>query len=772
MVKKKTGKSTQEDLFKIASFILLDTMIFHEFLSNREPRVKSLITFTNLQLDLTKQWNMIIKTIDYKPIFQLGLKVIKNLPTAPTTNDMLLRLRELAISIISSGVLLRHDLMGRIYHKLLLKTTGSYYATYYTSIPAAVLLSHLIIKTENPHWDFSDEEKIKQFRLIDPACGSGTLLSASYSAIRDQYIIESISRDVNKLHTSLMENCIWGFDVQDFATHLTLTTLALHNPNSSFDDSNIYTIPNGVKKAGKHELIYLGSLDYLRDQTRLAVKDWVETPTKKKIDEDEELYETVIVKPKSFDVVIMNPPFSRSAKPNLKFGYVPEDIKKKMSKELTKLTAALGYQGIGQAGLGANFIVVGDKLLRQNGRIGVVLPRGFLSGVSWQKIRDLLYNDYEIEYIISNYDLGDKEVNVEPWNWSEQTDIGEVLIIARKVTQKKTIEDKVVHYVNILEKPKNEVESLILTQDIFKAKKALGGLLLDKKWEEIIWDDVLKAVVYKVPQEKLSTNFQLPCLFFHPEINHFLLKFYEEITAVKMENLVPKEVIRGRKYYYAGRDIKQVGDLFKKSAIATSYPMIYGLQSSMDKMFLDSTFIEYAKPSSKAKNPNEFFKINSSDLLIATRPHIDGERILAAEAEKNVLATAFWEVILKDEKFKPLIILWFNSTFGFLLHLGFAVNSQGQIFKFKKGHLLKIPIPTDLDLAKAETLFNSLKTQTIEPYPDEFELASNGNGVRKQIDDFFISEFNSKYGLTYDLSNIYTFLSKEPSLKLEKPDYS
>ena len=128
-------------------------------------------------------------------------------------------------SVVASGVLYKHDFMGRIYHKILLKSTGKYYATYYTSIPAAVILSRLIIGTKHNSWNFTDLESIKNLRIVDPACGSGTLLSGIYTAIRDIACGYLTSGEIKQLHKILVEKVIYGYDVLDYATHLTLTSL-------------------------------------------------------------------------------------------------------------------------------------------------------------------------------------------------------------------------------------------------------------------------------------------------------------------------------------------------------------------------------------------------------------------------------------------------------------------------------------------------------------------------------------------------------------------
>ncbi|RLJ00315.1 MAG: hypothetical protein DRP08_06620, partial [Candidatus Aenigmatarchaeota archaeon] len=199
-IEEKTGskeKSFREDLVKMALFIIFDGLLFHQILSSHHENINGLekTPRINILSFIKNEWEKIMK-INYLPIFTLAFKIINCLPISPQTDEIFKNLKPVVLETISSGVLLKHDLMGRVYHKLLLRTTGKYYASYYTSIPASALLSNLAIKTTNPdlNWNFGSLENIKNLKIIDPACGSGTLLSGIYMALRDKYILENFKK--------------------------------------------------------------------------------------------------------------------------------------------------------------------------------------------------------------------------------------------------------------------------------------------------------------------------------------------------------------------------------------------------------------------------------------------------------------------------------------------------------------------------------------------------------------------------------------------------
>ena len=471
MTKTRAQKTADKDLLRISSFVLFDAAVYHEVLAGSPLRITSLRKATDpIQRFLDTEWAKVL-AINYEPVFGLAREVLNAFPSSPDTETILHKIAETAIGVVSSGVLLRHDFMGRVYHKLLLRTTRHYYATYYTSIPAAWLLANLAVKTPHNRWDFTSVERIREFRLIDPACGSGTLLSAAYMAIKDQYVMaRPPALDLDEFHRALVEDVIHGWDVLDYASHLTLTTLSLHSNRTRIKDSNILTLPAGVDQTGVH----LGSLDVLshgraivgRGFTTPAMRKGMEGGRERHVEPDKELAK--------YDLVIMNPPFSRSAKPNRKFGYSRPDIRKIMNKALGDLAKEIGAVGIGQAGLGAHFMLLGLSLAKADGRIGVVIPRSMLSGVSWGKVRADYTANATIEYVVSNYDPGNLQEGIEPWNWSENTDIGEVLIVAER-TDIPRAERRDAIYVNLWRKPKNEVEALLVGHQVIRARNSLSG---------------------------------------------------------------------------------------------------------------------------------------------------------------------------------------------------------------------------------------------------------------------------------------------------------
>jgi hypothetical protein len=203
---------TSEDLrvSRIASLTLANAMIFQQVLADRDPRVQTLsrtISGAHVSQSFANTWKFILDDIDYVPIFSLAREIVLELTGGPRIDDALRQLASSAIRITGRRAALRHDLMGRIYHRLL--ADAKYFGAFYTTVPAATLLLKLTLDPSEIRIDWSNLERIREFKVSDLACGTGTLLKATLQTIVDNYVRscaeEKESPDLKSLHQILVE---------------------------------------------------------------------------------------------------------------------------------------------------------------------------------------------------------------------------------------------------------------------------------------------------------------------------------------------------------------------------------------------------------------------------------------------------------------------------------------------------------------------------------------------------------------------------------------
>ena len=274
MFGKKNENSDEKNLrritaAKVASLVFANAMIFQEQLAayGGDARVKSLRAYDHIPdpiEEIKSHWLMIWEKINYITIFQLGEKILAEIPANQSAISFIRRLMTEAKTICANQSALRHDLMGRIYHWMLYH--AKYLGTYYTATSSATLLLKLTFAHEWSEHDFGTPENLSTFVVSDLACGTGTLLMASAQALTDKFIVSRVKRGIaldetefKKLHRILMENVLYGYDVLPSAVHLTASTLGMLSPDVTYRKMNLFVMPMGVTG----HTTYLGSLDFI-----------------------------------------------------------------------------------------------------------------------------------------------------------------------------------------------------------------------------------------------------------------------------------------------------------------------------------------------------------------------------------------------------------------------------------------------------------------------------------------------------------------------------
>ena len=424
---------------------------------------------------ISEQWDSLLE-INWWPIFAAAQESLGQTPSY-WTGIALPRLRNVARSIAESGVIRRHDIAGRIFHRLL--DSRKFLATNYTTIPAGVILAGLALDRGHRLWKnlaWSSPDEVANLRIVDPACGSGTLLMAVVREVLKHHRRaggEEESRGA--IVKALLEKALHGFDVVPLAVHLTATTLSMAETRQAIADMPIYWMPHDVSGGSPR----LGSLDFLasspsggKAQCMELFPDRESTP-RRVTGVGEQVQEAIM--PEQCDLVIANPPYTRAGGPgsventdwNPLFGSVlsrtDADVMQKALRKTLDPTPASLY-----AGLGSAFTVLAHERLKQGGRLALILPATALTGSSWTRIREMLLRNYRIDWIVVSHDPRhrSKAKNLPGRlfvGFSESTRIAETLIVATKAGPS-IPRDGLVCFVNLRRNPDEPIEAIGLVQ--------------------------------------------------------------------------------------------------------------------------------------------------------------------------------------------------------------------------------------------------------------------------------------------------------------------
>ena len=435
---------------RMACAILANALVFHERLAGMHANVKPLRlvcgpSATNPQDEILAAWSHILD-INYWAIFAIARDIVSQLPS-DTAARILGTLRETAQDITTTGVTNAHDLTGRIFQRLI--ADRKYLATFYTLPASAALLARLAVaKLDGVDW--ADAGAIANLRIGDFACGTGALLSAVYEQIATRH--ERTGGDPATLHSAMMEEVLYGCDVMPSAIHITGSTLSGMRPQVQFGKSRLYTLAYGRQSDNS---VKIGSLELLHATKQLVLIN-TSDPAQRTGSVGEETAAHILtdIPDEGFDLVIMNPPFTRNTTHEGAYADAPiaafaafdttEETQREMAEWMSKLTKGTCYHG--NAGIASAFAALGHQKLKPGGVLALVLPLSAAAGLSWQSFRQTIMEHYTNVAVLSIAATGDA------MSFSSDTGMAECLVIARKLTEGEVTERRI-HFTSLNRRP-------------------------------------------------------------------------------------------------------------------------------------------------------------------------------------------------------------------------------------------------------------------------------------------------------------------------------
>ena len=396
---------------RMAGAIIANAMVFHERLGGMHG-VKPLSQLCSGSVASPKReilgaWTAILK-INYWPIFAIAKDIVEQVPAGEAA-QLLTGLRTTVEDVVATGANQAHDLTGRIFQRLI--ADRKYLATFYTLPSSAALLARLAVAKLRPEpaegmdVDWSDPGAIADLRIADFACGTGALLSAVYDQIAVRH--EQVGGDLAALHPVMMEEVLYGCDVMPSAIHITGSTLSGAQPTVKFGKSHLYTLAYGRQDDGT---VRIGSLELLQSSATMTLFNTADPALRTGSAGEETAAQVMVEIPdEGFDMVIMNPPFTRNVTREGAYADTfaaafaafdaSEDDQRDMAKRMANLKKGTCYHG--NAGIASAFAALGDKKLKPGGVLALVLPLSIASGLAWRGFRQMLKSGYSDLTVLS-----------------------------------------------------------------------------------------------------------------------------------------------------------------------------------------------------------------------------------------------------------------------------------------------------------------------------------------------------------------------------------
>ena len=457
------------DICKVGALVLINACLLHRRLRDvpRFNDIADLATVTGAAAPgtvLGEGWRRILEH-DYAPVFGPALKVLQQLPIRPFANEALRSLAECANRTADSLSEMGYDHAGPLYHRIL--PNAEAYGAFYTKNLTALMLARLAI--DDSFADWSDPAAVSRLKIMDPACGTGTLLMAALRVLKqrtaasrdsgaspDAASPEAARNNESELHKTLVENVLYGLDINQPAIQFAASNFTLGAPTVDYRKMNLLTLrhgpqPDGSMMAGTLEVLGLADSD-------ASLRNLVQPAGSRGL--GAQLSDSGASFPTSgIDLVIMNPPFTNNVKKNSQF--TPAQKKAMQQHELGLRDTLMQSDPEAAATIDANsiatyFTPIVERMLSSPGStLALVLPATACTGSSGQAERRFRARHFRIETVVTSHDP--KRIN-----FSENTDIHECLLIARRREERSdpAVADPPTRFVSLSRMPTTPDEAL------------------------------------------------------------------------------------------------------------------------------------------------------------------------------------------------------------------------------------------------------------------------------------------------------------------------
>ena len=711
---------------------------------------------TTSQHCLREEWGKILED-NYASIFNPAKDCLAGSFPSAEFREQLKRMVGLADRILSSRLIPLVDISAAVFP--LVSVDRKEAAAFYTRPEAAELLACLALpysaKTKE---EWQDQEQLLAMRILDPACGTGTLLRAAYRRIRALHERAGGDTSERSLHAGFMANVLAGIDISPIAAHLTAASLSGIQTLYPYKRTNITMAQVSGGKTGSLELLEKDELADLFGEIVSASHG--EASTK-------DVGDRSIVLAGSQDLVIMNPPYSRTRGGQGLFDLaeLSEEEQKDSQKRLESLLR--GTPANKKAGLATAFILLAHRKLKKGGVLASVLPISAASQKSWQSIRKMLEENYKEIVVITM---------VGQDSFSADTGMGEMLLLARKKTEREqqssrlmvSLENFPIHLAdaseiaksinNIISKSDKNQGILTITSDHARIGSWTRHPVTDNgnpngsPWSEAGVENAGLAITTNKLKIGILTNIHgeekqtlpLPIttlgrLFSigptHHLIGHPVGK--EPIGAFAMHELAKRRVPNNPSLWVTRPE--------EQRTMLVS-PTHEGVQAGTD---------EEIKKMQKAK----------SNLFISKQMRWTSQSLLAARTNRQVMGGNAWAALSGQKEVKDAFAFWANSTLGMLLYWseGGKQHLGRSLIKIKG--LADLPVPNFAEDSDAGETARKVANEHF-PCKEELQRAclSWQDSARHAIDDIVCEMLSLSKDFRTDLAEIRKAWCSEPSV--------
>ncbi|MFI5253497.1 MAG: class I SAM-dependent DNA methyltransferase [Bacteroidota bacterium] len=656
-----------------------------------------------------------ITEIDYRAVYIID--VVEQLPRRCLTevNKIILAFYQLKPESM------KHDLLGRMFHEFLPFKTRKIFATFYTKPVAAEMLARLAVH------GFPE-------KIIEPACGSGTLLVAAYQAIR---------REDPKLNHGQVLRKIYALDIMPFAAHLAALNLTLQDLEAHTEKVNV-GIGNSLSLASeKPEMMTQGEM--------------FDKVVSRRVDVNQQ-HEEEIQLPTNANVVIMNPPYTDR-------GRLTDQM---LGKRIGAFKERQNYW--------AYFLRFANDVLSEGGSIAAVLPRLFLAGSTSKEVRKWIFNDlgYELLYIIRT---------TKEFAFSEAAAFRDFLVVLRKPSEENAERDQpcrivylnrslddisideageIADSIRFSHQGRNYIETSDFTS--FSVPQKIIKERCENLWFTVgfekpnnaavvsrIWGKLFQVSGTRLVSLKTAIGANSPKLIAKLIPRGFEPKpkgLYSVIFAVRpldeaRYSANDMVITTDREHSVVCNFLNHIVEIPKEAFVPGIKTASYFRRFEISKEYCDLVIQERNKISTNLQRISdirvnyayirESINATKTNLLVTRRLNVvaPGTTFLAFYSKNEAVSTKSFYSVRCSENQALSLCLWFNSIFGIIQFLDKRMETEGGYCEILKEDLIEYYVPNGKDLPqKLKEWYLKYNKEDFPPLYKQFE----GNPNRRFLD--------------------------------------
>lgn len=597
---------------------------------------------SRLAEELIDTW-MAILNHDYEPVFRKPIELLerirreyKDFPQG--ARNALRILSDKAIEVANRYVEMGMDHAGQLYQRVMGNVASD--GACFTQPNAARVLSGLAIQASKR--ECSDLPLWRKGTIVDPACGSGTLLLGMLTAIK-----ENDDSD-DTIHRTLVEEHLAGMDINPQSVQLAACQLTVGDPSVSYRRMNLWTMPLGPYD----NEIRTGSMDSLAEFALEESSDVLgasETSAQRILGwrGEDSMDREVTSFLRKARIFVMNPPYTIGERAMTKLDKESrKDFQHQMKliRDLARKTWPDESGVVNQNTLSPLFTLLAGKCLSQHddGVLAKVMPFTACTNNGGREERRYLAREFHIEYVVTLH-------NSNTMNWSSECKLHESILIARRSSR----DDKLpTQFINLVRRPESLRECDQLVRDIERGDVRSWG-------QSTVWSN-----------EKMRKGRWSAAAWYDSDIANL----YEKISCLKDEPwskylVLPQEL--GYEVFDCGPTLRGSNWSWSNSFRGETVPVLKGSDIDVTKT-LKTEPNAWSNPDNATERSVWNMNQRRSHLLVTTSQDSRTARFIAVVAHRKMVGS-LWAVVcgptLREAKAQAV---WLNSTLGRITYMSEA----------------------------------------------------------------------------------------------------